>query len=316
MSGLDAAPDLPAPTDDLVRPFQVESSGLRGRLVRLGPALDGILSRHDYPEPVSFLLGELVALAVVLANALKYDGVFSLQTRSGGPVTMMLADVDTAGHVRACARFDEKALAALTPAERGRPPLSQLVGPGYLSWTVDQGPDSEPYQGIVPLEGETLVECADDYFRRSEQLGAGFALGIARLTADGGSVWRAGAIMVQRIADAGGKGAPADNDAWDRARALVATVRSDELAEPGLPARDLLWRLFHKDGVRVFRPVPVVAQCRCSRARVQKVLRSFPAEEIADMVKNGEIGVTCEFCNAFYAFTEAEARTGQANPGA
>ncbi len=310
-------PESTPPLDDLIQPFQVEATALRGRLVRLGPALDTILAQHDYPEPVSYLLGEMVALTAVLASALKYRGVFSLQVRTDGPITMLLADIDSNGQVRAYARFDEEQVAKVSDKSLGATPLRKLLGEGYLSWTVDQGPGMEPYQGIVPLDGETLSECAENYFRQSEQLAASLAVGVARISdKDVAAAWRGGAVMVQKIATTGGSEGGTedrshqfeDDDGWDRARALVGTIRPDELADPALPARDLLWRVFNEDGVRVFETTPLLAKCRCSREKVHNVLQSFPAEEMVDMVEDGHIYVICEFCGARYDFTEEDAR--------
>src|SRR4051812_26863504 len=151
--------------DDLVQPFQIDAPGLRGRLVRLGASVDEVLSRHDYPEPVARLLGETLALAAALSGALKYDGVFSLQTKGDGPVRMMVADITSQGAMRGYAAFDQQALAdALSSSAGALPgsplsaPVPRLLGRGHLAFTVDQGPDTERYQGIVELSGGTLAD--------------------------------------------------------------------------------------------------------------------------------------------------------------
>ncbi len=299
--------------DDLVQPFQVDRIGVRGRLVRLGAVVDEILARHDYPDSVSFVLGEAIVLATALSSALKFDGVFTFQTRTEGAVRVVQVDVETPGRLRGYAQFDE-AKVARAAADAGRENLSvpELLGPGYLSWTVDQGSDTERYQGIVALEGGTLAECAENYFRQSEQLQAEIVLGVGR-TNDGAGAWhwRAGGIMIQRLAARGGKRGrriTVTEDNWEHACALVATASGPELLDPDLSPRGLLRRLFHKSGVWVYRPHPLHASCRCSRERVETVLQSFTAEEIADMAEDGEINVTCEFCNNVYAFTEEEAQ--------
>src|SRR5579862_3904505 len=180
--------------DDLVQPFRIDPFALRGRLVRLGPTVDRILSQHDYPEPVAAILGEAITLAVMLAGMLKYDGVFTLQTKSDGPVRLIVADVSTAGAVRGYAQYDRERLAeaaakgAAVPG--GNPSVPELIGGGYIAFTVDQGDDTERYQGIVALVGTTLAECAQHYFRQSEQLQAGLKLALAR-SGEGGA-WRAG----------------------------------------------------------------------------------------------------------------------------
>jgi molecular chaperone Hsp33 len=256
-----------------------------------------------------------MVLATALASALKFDGIFTLQTRTDGALRVLQVDVQTPGALRAFAQFDEEKVAHLV-AEAGRENLAvpELLGTGYLSWTVDQGVDTERYQGIVALEGETLAECAENYFRQSEQLQAEIVLGVGRtMAAAGGWHWRAGGIMIQRLASRGGKRGKrvtVTEDGWDHARALVGTASSAELIDPDLSPRALLRRLFHESGVWVYEPQPLQARCRCSRERVQSVLQSFSAKDLADMVDDGSIQVTCDFCNSSYAFTEGEARHG------
>ena len=290
--------------DDLVQPFQVDPFRLRGRLVRLGPLLDRILTRHDYPAPVAAMLGEAIALAVSLSGALKYDGVFTLQTKGDGPIRLLVADVTTAGAVRGYAQFDAAKLAALGPA----PPLSvpRLLGVGYLALTVDQGEHTERYQGIVALEGATLAECVHHYFRQSEQVEAGIKVAVAqRADADGRLRWRGGTLMIERLPKAGGTPArEAEDEGWRRAMVLMATGTSDELLDPDLAPETLLFRLFHEEGVRVYRTHALTAQCRCSRERVERMLTALPARDLAELAIDGKLLVTCEFCNASYSFDE------------
>ncbi len=306
---MDASADI---GDDLIQPFQVDRIGVRGRVVRLGGVSDEILTRHGYPDAVSFVLGEALVLATALASALKFDGVFALQTRTEGPVRILQVDVETPGRLRGYARFDEAEVAhAIGKSGRENLTVPELLGPGYLSWTVDQGTDTERYQGIVALEGETLAACAENYFRQSEQLQAEIVLGVGRTVTLGSGGWRAGGIMIQRLASHGGKRGRSESvseDGWDHARALVATASSAELIDPELPARTLLRRLFHESGVWVYRPQKVHARCRCNHGRVQAMLQSFSEEELTEMAEDGSIRVTCEFCNSHYAFTVEEAR--------
>lgn len=307
---MDASTEI---TDDLIQPFQVDRIGVRGRIVRLGSVSDEILTRHDYPDAVSFILAEAMVLATALASVLKFDGVFILQTRTDGPVRVLQVDVQTPGGLRGYAQFDEAEVArAVDEAGRENLTVPELLGSGYLSWTVDQGTDTERYQGIVALEGETLAACAENYFRQSEQLRAEIVLGVGRtMSEQGGWHWRAGGIMIQRLASRGGKRGKrvtVSEDNWDHARALVATATSAELVDPDLSSRALLRRLFHDSGVWVYQPQQVDARCRCSRDRVQGVLQSFSEDDLTEMVKDGSIGVTCEFCNSHYAFTVEEAR--------
>ncbi len=288
-------------TDDLVQPFRLDPFALRGRLVRLGPTVDRILAQHDYPEPVATLLGEAITLAVLLAGALKYDGVFTLQTKGDGPVRLLVADVKTDGAVRGYAQYDAKRLGEVTPRDDS-PSVPDLLGAGYLAFTVDQGDDTERYQGIVEIVGGTLAECAQHYFRQSEQLQAGLKLAVAR-AGDSGA-WRAGGLMLQRVPPEGGLAPIGDDveDAWRRVMVLMSSATPAELVAPDLPPRRLLWRLFHEEGVRVFDTHAVEARCRCSRERIAGILRSFPLDELDDMRKEPVTTVTCEFCNTRYEF--------------
>jgi molecular chaperone Hsp33 len=290
--------------DDLVQPFQLDPFALRGRLVRLGPALDRILSQHHYPEPVAVLLGEAITLAVVLAGALKYDGIFTLQTKGDGPIRLMVADVSTAGAVRGYAQYDRERLGVL-PADAPAS-VPDLIGAGYIAFTVDQGERTDRYQGIVELAGATLAECAGHYFRQSEQLQAGIKLAVGR-AGEGGS-WRGGGLMLQRVPPEGGYGVIADDveDGWRRAMVLMSSATAAELTDPRLPPHRLLYRLFHEEGVRVYDTHPLAARCRCSRKRIETILRAFPPDEIDEMRKERVITVTCEFCNRRYDFDAAD----------
>jgi molecular chaperone Hsp33 len=293
-------------SDDLVRPFKIEPFHLRGRLVRLGPLLDRIIGQHNYPPAVGALLGEAIALAVALASTLKYEGVFTLQTKGDGPIRLLVADVTTSGAVRGYAQYDAEKLAAAMAT--GAASVPRLLGAGYLAFTVDQGEDTERYQGIVALEGATLAECIHHYFRQSEQIAAGIKVAVDR-GADG--AWRAGSLLIQKLPDderAEFLGTREElEDGWRRALILMGSATSDELTDAALSPEGLLFRLFHEDGVRVFRVHPVRAECRCSRERIDRILRSLPLEERQDLGEDdGSMTVTCEFCSTRYRFDRAD----------
>jgi molecular chaperone Hsp33 len=324
---MDIPSRAPAATsaDDTIQPFEVAALDLRGRVVRLGPAIDEILARHDYPRPVAKLLGETIVLAVLLGSALKIEGRFILQTQTDGPVRMLVVDFVTPGQVRACAQFSSKAVAAMI--EQGEPGAGALMGRGHLAMTIDQGPDMSRYQGLVALEGGTLEDAAHEYFFRSEQIPTRVRLAVGEelRAANGGAShrWRAGGILLQflpksrerqRVADLHPGDAPEgtevhsvpEDDAWVEGRSLIATVQDVELIDPAVSSERLLYRLFHERGVRVFRSAPVAAQCSCSRASVGRMLRSFTQKDRDDMVENGAISVTCEFCSSVYVFAPAD----------
>jgi molecular chaperone Hsp33 len=297
---------LSIPEDDLILPFQAEHAEVAGRLVKLGPVVDTILSRHDYPEPVSKLLGEAVALTALLGAALKFEGKFILQATTDGPVDLLVADYQVPGALRGYARFSAERLAAL-PAD------APLLGKGHLAMTIDRGPDTERYQGVVPLEGGSLADAADTYFRQSEQLPTFIRLAVARhyraRQEERPWTWRAGGLLVQKLTREGGRRRQRESafaaEDWTRAKALAETVEDHELLDPMLPPDRLLYRLFHEEKVRAYRAVPLTSYCSCSEARVEELLRRFSAEDLAEMVVDGQVSVTCEFCNRSYRFDPA-----------
>ena len=293
--------------DDLIRPFQIEGMTVRGRLVRLGPTLHQILTRHDYPDLVSQLLGQAVALSSALAGALKYNGVFTLQTKGDGPLSIMVADVKTPGDLRGYAQFDADAIAAFQP--NANPSMPRLLGAGHIAFTVDQETHAERYQGIVALEGQSLADCAHNYFRESEQIETAIVLACGKALGDGR--WRGGAIMLQRLPE----GDPAilargveiergvvSEDDWRRVVTLLASARDSELMDPNLSGDDLLFRLFHDDGVRIFEPTKLQPGCRCSKKRAEWILAQLPKKELPDLAVDNQLIVTCEFCDASYTF--------------
>jgi molecular chaperone Hsp33 len=311
--------------DDTILPFEVPSLDLRGRVVRLGPAVDEILTRHDYPVPVAKLLGEAIVLTVLLGTALKFEGRFILQTQTDGPVRMLVVDFTTPGQVRACARFEADRVAAAIAAQEVS--AGALLGQGHLAMTIDRGADMNRYQGLVALEGGNLEDAAHEYFLRSEQIPTRVRLAVAEELRPGkggaGHHWRAGGILLQFLPKAAERMRGADldpgdapegverhevpeDDAWVQGRSLIATVEDVELIDPAISSERLLYRLFHEPGVKVFKNAPVRAQCSCSRPGVLAMLESFSQDDRDHMVENGKISVTCEFCNTTYGFDPGE----------
>jgi molecular chaperone Hsp33 len=308
--------------DDRALPFQVEGLDVRGRVVTLGPSLDAILQRHDFPAPVKRLVGEAAVLASLLATSLKDTRRFILQTQTDGPVSMIVVDVRTPGQIRATASFDKAAVAEATSGGRVDP--AALLGRGSLAMTVEQGQTQQRYQGYVPLQDETLEEAAHTYFRQSEQIPTFIRLAVARHygRAEGAGAraphWRAGGLMIQQLPREGGMRVLEgdahdsslegdDDENWNRARHLAATVEDHELLDPTLSPDRLLYRLFHEEGVRVVPATDVTEACRCSRERIELYLKRFGVEELADLREpDGSISVTCEFCSRKYPFASGE----------
>jgi molecular chaperone Hsp33 len=295
------SPDLKtlAAADDLILPFAIEGAPVRGRLARLGPAVDEILTRHDYPEAVANLLGEACTLAALVGSNLKFSGRLIVQAQGDGPVAYVVADYDSDGGLRGYCRYDAARVAAVSQGF-ARPGAKTLLGQGVFVMTLDQGPDTERHQGVTPIEGETFALCAERYFAQSEQTPTRVRLAVGQADSGEGAHWRAGGMLIQAVASDDTRGDT--EEAWNRAQAYFETIGEDELIDPLLSGEELLFRLFHEDGARVFDAKPLAAFCRCSQDRISGILAQFPAEERAEMVEaDGKIRVTCEYCARVYA---------------
>lgn len=305
--------------DDTVIPFQVEELDIRGRAVQLGETLNSILTRHQYPEPVSYLLAEALVVTVLLGTSLKLKEKFILQTHSNGPVNMLVCDFSPPSYLRGYARFDKEQLKQAIVNEQIS--SETLLGKGTLAFTIYQGSHTQPYQGIVALDGTNLQEAARIYFDQSEQIPTDIRLAAAILVnrdqqGKTQKNWRAGGLLTQflpkasshhQIDDLDQKQKETKNhvkleDQWHEAKALTATIESTELTDPQVSSKRLLFRLFHEYGVRVFNPFSLVDQCSCSREKIKEMLEGFPPDERNEMVKNQYISVTCEFCSTTYRF--------------
>lgn len=289
--------------DDSVLPFEIKPLGVRGRLVRLGPVIDEIIAKHDYPENVSEVLAQAVALVAMLGNSLKFDGKLTLQTRSDGPVSMLVVDFTTPGKMRGYAHFDRDRLDQAGDA-------GALIGKGHLALTIDQGEDMDNYQGIVALDGgqsgqNVLAAAADHYFRQSEQIPTSLKIAAGLLTDETGQSWRAGAIMVQHVPDSQ-KETVVEDDSWAKARLLLETTEPHELLDPLLEPQRLLFRLYHEDGVTVYSPAHLNHRCTCSKQRMADMLAGFSTQERADMVVDGQVEVICQFCSNSHRFKPGE----------
>src|SRR5260221_2088171 len=309
------------PVDDAVLPFEVAALDRRGRLTGFGPAIDDVLNRHDYPPAVGKLLGEAIVLTTLLGSSLKFEGRFILQTQTDGPVSFLIVDFQAPDRLRAYARFDA------TRLEDGLD-SGALLGHGHLAMTIDQGPDMSRYQGLVALEGGSLEDAAHEYFLRSEQIPTRVRLAVGEEWRGGEEGpkhrWRAGGMLLQFLPKAPERARQADlhpgdapegtvvhavteDDAWVEGQSLIGTVEDVEWIDPTLAGERLLYRLFHERGVRAFKQVALQAQCSCSREAASSMLKSFAPNDRAEMVKDGKVLVTCEFCSSVYQFTPHEA---------
>ena len=277
--------------------FTLPARHARGRLVRLGPVLDEILSAHDYPAPVARILAEALVLTALLGATLKdAGGQLTLQAQTeAGVIDLLVCDYRD-GELRGYVRFDAERLAE----QPARPSLFALFGKGYLAITFDQALSGERYQGIVPLEGGSLADAAEHFFSQSEQIPS-----LVRLALDGaGHV--AGGILLQHLPE-GEEGRERlhmrlDHPEWAHVRILAETIRPEELTDPALPLESLLWRLFHdEDEIRILSAIGLSRGCRCDYEHVRGVLARFGPEERAEMVDDGgTISVDCEFCSRIF----------------
>ncbi len=267
----------------------------RGRAVRLGPAIDAILANHAYPPVIETLLGEALALTALLGSLLKdAQGQMTLQAQTQNGIVDLLVCDYLNGELRGYVRHDEERLAEAGP----NPSLFALFGKGYLAITFDQASTKERYQGIVPLEGDSLGQAAQSYFTQSEQIPS-----IVRLAAAKGVAgWTAGGIIFQHLPE-GEEGrerihTKLDHPEWGHVAVLAGSVKDSELLDRLLPLDELIWRLFHEEPeVRILPAVPLARGCRCDAAYVRSVIARFPVEERAQMVgDDGFIRVDCAFC--------------------
>jgi molecular chaperone Hsp33 len=289
---------VPAPPGDFVLPFDLPAAGARGRLVRLDASSSRALSAHVLPEAASRVLGETLALGVILGTALKLDGRLSVQTKSNGALDLVAADYygaegDKAKGVRGFARLRNGA-----PEPDHAAAFAQLVGAGSLAITIEPRMGGQTYQGITALSPDGIAASAETYFVQSEQLPTALRLAAAPLyeAGKGGPGWRAAGIMLQAT-----PGAKRSDDDWERLVMHLRTTEDLELLDTSLPGEALLWRLFNEDEVRVLPAEPIAFRCDCDRERIAAVLRSYSAEDRAGLAdEDGIIRARCEFCGTVH----------------
>lgn len=270
--------------DTLTR-FLFEHAEVRGDIVRLDATWRAVLTRHTYPEPVRRLLGEMMAAAALLAATLKFEGALIMQMQGSGPVTLAVVECDNEFHLRATAKWRDDLAAGDLPA---------LLGDGKFVITIDPKTGDQSYQGIVALEGATVAQVLEHYMLQSEQLETRLWL-----ASDGE---QACGLLLQRLPE----NASEDKDAWNRALNLSSTLTPGELLN--LPGREVLYRLFHEEDLRLFDPRPASFRCSCSRERVANMLRLLGLGEVhAILAERGLVEVDCEFCNQHYVFDAVDA---------
>ncbi|QFT84117.1 33 kDa chaperonin [Halomonas sp. THAF12] len=273
---------------DQIQRFLFEETNVRGEIVTLQEAHAEVMERHEYPPAVTRQLGELLAAVALLTETVKLDGTMSIEVRGDGPLSLLMAESNPGGELRAIARLDED---AAIPAEDAS--FTELVGQGKVTITLDPR-EGHRYQGIVALTRDSLAGCLEDYFAQSEQLPTRLWL------ADDGQ--RAAGLLLQRLPD---EAQNQDDDAWERTVHLASTLSDAELL--GVEQRELLHRLYHEETVRVFEPKALRFACTCSRERIAGALLSLGSAELRDILaEQGGIATQCHFCHTRYEFTLAE----------
>jgi len=289
--------------------FNLDNNTFRGRIVRLDNVLHDIFTHSHYPDNIAAAVAESSALGIILADLMKFRGIFTLQMQGNGPLSVLVTDVTSDGKVRSCAKYDVKAIAdaqALRKTEGQIEPAPHWLGQGNLIFTIDQGKHADLYQGVVDLQGKTLAECALRYFKNSEQIDTHLRL----FWQKNGDAWQAGGILIQKMPSAGGKENPETEEKvaeqWNEDKILMDSLKQEEIFDSTLSLEDILFRLFHEHNVRMVKQNEYRFGCRCSREKLQNTLSSMKAEDIDDMVENGKITATCNFCGQVYSFDKGE----------
>lgn len=295
---------------DTCASFHINNGAFFGRFVRLDKVLSDIFTHRAYSPTTAGILAESTALAALLSGIIKYDGLFTFQTKSDGPVGMIVVDVSSDGTIRASANYDEdriNAAKALRKTEALDEATPHFLGNGYLAFTVDQGNGTQIYQGVVDIRGKTLADCAMRYFQQSEQIETHLKLYLQK-PAEGQTNWKAAGILLQKLPEKGGK---IDNEtdiaeAWNEAVIFLDSLRSDEVFNPELSSRDILHRLFHAHDLQTEIIRHYKFGCRCSRDKLQNILQSMKPEEIDSLAEKGKIVAECSFCGQKYSFEKGE----------
>lgn len=289
------------PLENHLTPFMLEGGHVRGRVVRLGAVANTILARYDYPPAVMRMLGELLVVAAMLSANLKQEGIFTIQIRGNGLIPLVVVDAVFGGGMRGYAELPPGAAESIAQLGDDAPPRA-LVGQGaYLAITLDPGVGMQRYQGIVGLEGDSIADALISYFTHSEQLDVELKL-VVRQTAP----CAAAGMMIERMPEATGAATESNREAWRYAKAIFATVKTQELLDPLLDAPTLLYRLFHEEGAWVYDASALSVGCRCSRERIEQMLLGMSAADRLDMLVDGAASVHCQFCNKSEFFTPAQ----------
>ncbi len=293
-------------SENMIAPFQLGGSAVRGRIVRLGTELDKAVCGAHYPEAIARLMGEAILISVLVGMSLKFEGRLLLQAHgtNAGAVSLLVAECNTDGHIRSYARYDEASLEKIL-AENKTPSAKTLLGGGTFAMTIDSDIHKDRYQGITAIEGERLADAAENYFATSEQIPTLIKLAVGRLQqGEGQAEWRGGAVLIQKIAGDEKRGE--SEESWVHAKAVMATLTDVELLDPDLPIERLLYRLFHEQGVSLETPKKIQARCSCSEEKLLQTIKTFDEQARKDMLEDGKLTANCQFCRKDYVFTKGD----------
>lgn len=268
---------------DQMHRYLFENHAVRGELVTASQTWRDITEGHDYPQPVKQILGELLVATSLLTATLKFEGDITVQLQGDGPLNLAVINGNNHQELRGVARMQGDIAEGST--------LKEMVGNGYLVITISPSV-GERYQGVVGLEGDTLAACLEDYFMRSEQLPTRLFIRTGEHEGQAG----AAGILLQVL-----PAQDAELDDFHHLATLTETIKTEELL--GLPANDVLWRLYHEEDVTVYDPQPMCFKCSCSRERCGEVLVTLPEEEVNQILQeDGEIDMHCEYCGNHYIY--------------
>lgn len=289
--------------------FNLDNNAFRGRIVRTGNVMKDIFANWVYPDNIAAAVAETTALGILLASLMKFDGLFTLQIQGDGPLSVLVTDVTSEGKVRTCAKYDAEKIAeaqALRKTSGEIEPTPHWLGQGNLIFTIDQGPKTDLYQGVVDLQGKTLEECALRYFKYSEQIDTHLHLYVKKEN----DIWKSAGILIQKMPTAGGKELSEDADElseiWNENKILTDSLKPEEIFDESLPLEDVLFRLFHEHQVRIVKESEYHFGCRCNRDKLLNTLSAMKEDDINHMVENGKITATCNFCGQTYVFDKSE----------
>lgn len=288
--------------------FSLDNNAFRGRIVRLDHILSDIFAPRRYPQNVEAAMSETTALGIMLASLMKYDGYFTLQMQGDGPISVLVTDVTSKGVVRTAAKFDEQKMVAAQELRKTEGELEATphwLGRGSLIFTIDQGKNTDLYQGIVDLKGKNLAECAMRYFKQSEQIDTYLRLFVRPNDKE----WQAAGILIQKMPANGGKESESPENAeelWNEAKILTDSLKDEEIFDHNLPLEDILYRLYHEHKVAVVKESEYHFGCRCSREKLFATLSNMKPEDIESLAENGKIVATCNFCGQTYSFDKGE----------